>query len=491
MATLTLPARCAVAVICGDHLVSQVYPAAIPIEVFFDNVVELLNEDLRRRGLPGLDSGAAYELQRANGGRLDITRTLDDLGIEDGMTLVLAPAEEGEAFEPQCESLATSLAGAGKKHFKPVTAETAVQTSLAILAMIVATVLGLAIHTRFRVDAFLPGVITTAAGVLLGAGAVTIWRWWPRSSDLRNALVWIAVPLLAGGITLSVPGELNAAHVFIAALMVAVLTAVAVVMTRRLTTPAAAVIALSGVVGLIAAVRTLTGATTHQLGVGALMILLVLLTVCPTFALWAARIRPPHFGSITGRDVFRRGDGMPTDVVAPVDDEDDEAETDTTPSGARIAEAALRAGAVITGMCAAAAVALPAAIWAAVAPGGPHPYATGVLALLLVLIFISRARAFSDRRPAVALVCGAVAGFCAAVVRYMIGAPGGSFALMAAVVVLMGFAGAGLAAALVVPATRFTPLVRMVVEWLELVAVVVVLPLAAWIIGLFAWVRMR
>ena len=46
-------------------------------------------------------------------------------------------------------------------------------------------------------------------------------------------------------------------------------------------------------------------------------------------------------------------------------------------------------------------------------------------------------------------------------------------------------------AALLVPVTRFTPLVRMVVEWLELIAIVAALPLAAWIGGLFTWVRMR
>ena len=57
--------------------------------------------------------------------------------------------------------------------------------------------------------------------------------------------------------------------------------------------------------------------------------------------------------------------------------------------------------------------------------------------------------------------------------------------------VLALFAGTGLAAALLVPVTRFTPLVRMVAEWLELAAVVAALPLAAWISGLFAWVRMR
>lgn len=50
IATASFPARCAVAVVCGQHLVSQVYPAAVPLEAFVDGVVDLLNDDLRRRG---------------------------------------------------------------------------------------------------------------------------------------------------------------------------------------------------------------------------------------------------------------------------------------------------------------------------------------------------------------------------------------------------------------------------------------------------------
>ena len=38
-----------------------------------------------------------------------------------------------------------------------------------------------------------------------------------------------------------------------------------------------------------------------------------------------------------------------------------------------------------------------------------------------------------------------------------------------------------LAAALLVPVTRFTPLVRMIAEWFELAAIVAAFPLAAWI----------
>ena len=183
MAKVSFPARCAVAVICGEHLVSQVYPASVPVEVFIDNVVELLNEELKRRGAPGLDPGIGYELNRANGTRLDVTKTLDELGVEDGATLVLVPAQEGESFEPQYESLSTGLARVGKRLFAPVTAETAAHTAMAVLAMVALAVLGLGVHTRLHTDSWIPAAVTGTVGLLLAVGAGSVWRWWPQRTD--------------------------------------------------------------------------------------------------------------------------------------------------------------------------------------------------------------------------------------------------------------------------------------------------------------------
>jgi hypothetical protein len=100
MATVSFPSRCAVAVICGEHLVSQVYPASVPVEVFIDSAVELLTEDLKRRGVDALDSDIGYELHRANGTRLDIAKTAkDDLArrypVEDPARVGLQSFEDG------------------------------------------------------------------------------------------------------------------------------------------------------------------------------------------------------------------------------------------------------------------------------------------------------------------------------------------------------------------------------------------------------------
>lgn len=494
MAKVSFPARCAVAVVCGEHLLSQVYPASVPIEVFIDNVVELINDELKRRGLSGLAAGQRYELHKANGVRLDVTKTLDELGVEDGATLSLVPAAQGESFEPQYEALSTGLARAGKKLFEPVTVQTAAHTALAIVAMVAATVVGLAVRQRLSGDGMMPSIVIGGVGLLVAGGAVAVWRWWPVRHDMLDGMGWLAVPPIAVSVGAAAPGHLGSAHLFIAALAGALLSCGITAATQRRVTAAATVVTVCGVGGAVAAVRMWWAVPAQWLGMCTLVALLLALTMAPTIALWVARIRPPYFGSITGRDLFRRSDGLPADAVTPVSEEgsDEDVNPDTTPRGSQIAAAATRANSVLTGICAGAALALPAAVWAVLMPGRDRSTAAAVLVGLFVLIFISRGRAFADKRQAVALVLGAAAATCVGAIKYVSHQPASSgSSLLAAVVVLMVFAGTGLFAALLVPVTRFTPLVRMVAEWVEIVAIIAALPLASWIGGLFTWVRMR
>lgn len=495
MTTVSFPPRCAVAMICGEHLIAQVYPAAVPVEAFLDDVVALLDDELKRRGGSGLDPGSGYELQRTNGTRLDVTKTLDELGIEDGNALVLAPARAGDPFEPHYESLSTGLARLGKTLFPPVSPVTAAHTALAILAMAVAGVVLLALRTRAAGPTILPTLVTGVAGVTAAVVAVAVIRWWPRRTDLLVGFGWPAIVLLPVAAGMAAPGPLGSPHVVIAGLTAVVLAGMLVAGTGIQVTPATAVVTLCGLVTVVAFVRMWRPVPMPWLAMGTLVALLVLLTMAPTFALWAARIRPPHFGSITGRDLFRRADGMPVDAVAPVDeaaDSDGAEPPDPTPSGPDIAAAAQRANRALTGICIGAATALPVAVWATLTPGRPKEWAAAAVAILFVVIFISRARSFADRRQAVALVLGAAAAWSAGVARYALSGPAESgAALVCAALVLTAFAVGALVAGLLVPVTRFTPLVRMLTEWLELVAIVAVLPLAAWTAGLFAWVRMR
>lgn len=503
---VSFPARCAASVVCGEHLVSQVYPASVPVEVFIDDAIDLLSDDLRRRGAPGLDTEVTYEFNRANGTRLDVTKSLDELGIEDGATLILAQASDGAAFVPHYESLSTGLARVGKDLFGPVTPGVAVRTGLAILAMAVLTVLGLAIYLRMQIESYGSTLVTGMLGVVLLGLAAAVLRCWPHRTDLFRGFAWLGIPAIAVALVMVGPGDLAAAHVFTGLIAVVVMAGAVAAVSGENTATAATLITLCVIAGSVCGIRMFVTAPAHQLGIGVLLGLLLTVTIAPSVALRAARLRPPHFGSITGRDLFRRGDGLPVDTVSPVTDIDmstddgslsestvsGSTEPGSTPSGVDIAAAAKRANAVLTGMCAATSAALPVAVWFALAPGSSHISASAVLSGLFVVIFISRARTFADHRQAVALVMGAGAGMCAMMLRYVLLGPPVSVSSLAICAAVLGcFSAAGLFAALVVPETRYTPMVRMLAEWCELVAIIAAFPLAAWISGLFAWVRMR
>ncbi|MBY0443321.1 MAG: type VII secretion integral membrane protein EccD, partial [Mycobacteriaceae bacterium] len=354
-------------------------------------------------------------------------------------------------------------------------------------------ILGLALRNREVSDGLTASLVTGAAGLTAVAGSAMVWRWWPHRGDMVDGFGWLAAPLLAVSVAAGAPGRLGAPHLFIAALALVVLACGLVSLTGRHRAAAATGVTLCGLGGAVAMARMWRPVPAQWLGMCTLVALLFLLTLAPTIALWVARIRPPHFGSITGRDLFRRSTGLPVDAVEPVhDDTDQEASSDSTPAGAQIAAAAVRANGVLTGICVGAGLALPVAVWASLLPGQRHGFAAAVLASLFGLIFLSRGRAFADKRQAVALVCGAAAAVCVGVVKYVLHAPAASGGpVLWGALALAGFGAAGLLVALLVPITRFTPLVRMAAEWLEIMAIVAALPLAAWIGGLFTWVRMR
>lgn len=423
-------------------------------------MVELFDADLKRKGFDGVALPAgSYELHKINGVRLDINKSLDELGVQDGDTLVLVPRVAGESFEPQYESLSTGLAAMGKwlgrdggdRMFAPVTSLTAAHTAMAIIAMAVGVVLALTLRTRTITDSPVPAAMAGGIGVL-------------------HALIGLVVVVL-GAITIGVATR-----------------------KRWQTAVVTAVVTVCGILAAVAAVRMFRPVSMQVLAICVLVGLLVLIRMTPTVALWVARVRPPHFGSITGRDLFARRAGMPVDTVAPVseadaDDEDNEL-TDITARGTAIAASARLVNAVQVGMCVGVSLVLPAAVWGVLTPRQPWAWLALLVAGLTVGLFITQGRGFAAKYQAVALVCGASAAVCAGVLKYALDTPKGvQTGLLWPAIFVAAFAALGLAVALVVPATRFRPIIRLTVEWLEVLAMIALLPAAAALGGLFAWLR--
>jgi len=501
---VAFPARCAVNISYEKHLCSQVFPAAIPVEGFFEGMVELFDADLKRKGFDGVAlPPGSYELHKINGVRLDINKSLDELGVQDGDTLVLVPRVAGESFEPQYESLSTGLAAMGKwlgrdggdRMFAPVTPLTAAHTAIALIAMAVAVVVGLTLRARTFTDSVVPAAVAGGFGVLLLIATTVVWRGWRERRDLFSGFGWLTVVLLAVAGACAPPGALGSAHGLIG-LVITLLGAVAIgVLTQKRwqTALVTAVVTVCGILAAVAAVRMFRPASVQVLAICVLVGLLILVRMAPLIALWVARVRPPHFGSITGRDLFARREGMPVDTVSPVSEDETEDEdnelTDITARGAAIAASARLVNAVQVGVCVGVSIVLPAAVWGVLTPGRPWAWLAVLVAGLVAGIFITQGRGFAAKYQAIALVCGACAAVCAGVVKYALAARNVELGLLWPAVAVGVFAASGLAAALLVPAMRFRPIIRLTVEWVEVLALIVLLPAAAALGGLFTWLR--
>lgn len=502
---VAFPARCAVNISYEKHLCSQVFPAGIPVEGFFEGMVELFDADLKRKGFDGVALPAgSYELHKINGVRLDINKSLDELGVQDGDTLVLVARVDGESFEPQYESLSTGLAAMGKwlgrdggdRMFAPVTPLTAAHTAIAITAMAVGVVVALALRARAFTDSLIPAAVVGGIGVLLIIAASVVWWGWQQRRDMFSGFGWLAVVSLAVAGACAPPGHLGAAHALIG-LVVILLGAIAIGMmikNRWQTAVVTAMVTVCGILAAVALVRMFRPVSVQVLAICVVVGLVVLVRLTPTIALWIARVRPPHFGSITGRDLFARREGMPVDTVSPVSEDETEDEdnelTDITARGTAVAASARLVNAVQVGVCVGVSLLLPAAVCGVLTPGRPLAWLALVVASLAVGIFITQGRGFAAKYQAVALVCGACAAVCAGVVKYAIAAPNEVQAgLLWPATAVVAFAALGLAAALLVPATRFRPLIRLTVEWVEVLAMIALLPAAAALGGLFTWLR--
>jgi type VII secretion integral membrane protein EccD len=224
-----------------------------------------------------------------------------------------------------------------------------------------------------------------------------------------------------------------------------------------------------------------------RIGVAVLVAVLVAVSAAPAIALRLANVPRQTFGSITGRDIFARAPGQPGDTVSPVEDGPP---SDVTLTGEQVAAAARKSNTVLTGvLLGMAAVAVPAA-WVAVTPHGEREWAQLVVLGAVAAILILRARAFRDRRHAIILVCTAVAGLLGAAAKYGLSAPpDDTFMALVAAGTALGIAALGLTAATVVPPRVFSPPIRKIVEYTEYILLALVVPFAAWALGVLQYVR--
>ena len=245
---------------------------------------------------------------------------------------------------------------------------------------------------------------------------------------------------------------------------------------------AVTVVAISGL--LASGVRMFFAVPGQRLAVVMLLVMLAASVGSSGLARLLARVPRQSFRSISGRDLFSRAPGQPEDTLTPVAD----SPQDVTLRGEEVAAVALRANRVLRGVLIGIAVVQIVASWFAIAPGDGRQWPTVVVVAVCGLCAVLRARAFRDRRCAFTLVGGGALALLTIPLHYGLtatttaGALGsaGAAALLAVAVLVAGIA---------VPARVFSETVREIVEWLEYLLYVLVVPFAAWAVGYLQYVR--
>lgn len=484
-----VPPSCRVSILAGDsHQIDLVLPSAAPLNTLVDPTVIAINKVLRGRGAAELPP-AAYEFARAAGlSALASDVSLAGHNIVDGDVLALVPAGRAERYGPVVENVSTALAQYASDHFVRVTA----QTALAVAVLIIGGALGVAGMLLWRLrwaheSALLVPILYAAVTIGL-LGAVAIGARVGAGRIVTDGAAWAAlVTAVLAAATIPPGASPGAPHAFLAAATALAGVWLLVRFTGRFWTAAAAIVTAGFGAAAVALVRMYWDVPGPRIAVAVLVAILVAVSAAPTIALRLANVPRQTFGSITGRDIFARAPGQPEDTVSPVEDGPP---ADVTLTGGQVAAAARRSNTVLTGvLLGVAALAVPAA-WIAVTPHAEQEWAQLVVLGAVAAILILRARGFRDRRHAIILVVVAVAGLLGAAAKYgLYAAPNDTTMTLIAAGVALGIAALGLAAATVVPPRVFSPPVRKIVEYTEYILLALVVPFAAWALGILQYIR--
>ncbi|UMB68590.1 type VII secretion integral membrane protein EccD [Mycobacterium paraterrae] len=424
--------------------VDLVLPDAMPVGSLLPPILDALND---AGGVDPALTAVSYRLSLPDGSLLDGSKTLTELEIRDGCTLLLIGSTM-EFAPPPCDDMAeavsVTVAGAARPWTRRL-ARAVSSLSAGCLAGVAATVL---IRTAFGEDTHRMGCtgVAVSAGLLALLASLSAFRVFDEpDAGLPLGLAAIVFVALAGLFVVpGGPGAPNALVGFAAAATTA--AALRVFTGRPETFTALACVATTGAAA--AAVGVLIGAPLPAVGAGMAAASLAVIEAAAPLSMLLARLSPVN---------------------------------DDGPDGlhARTLHAHTWLTSVIAAFSASAAI---GAVSATRKPDAP----TIVFAVVVGLTLVLRARRHHDvNRSLPAIVCGGVT-LCAAIVAAAVAYPRYTFEIAAAAMALSTFA---LYLGFVADPTTGVPTGRRGVERVQYFTLATVAPLAFWVCGLYGAAR--
>jgi type VII secretion integral membrane protein EccD len=450
-----------VSVYADSHHVDLVLSALVPIGSLMPPIVDILAEGGHR----AQTVAALHQLSLPGKMALDPSKTLAQLGIRDGTTLILTSSAT-ILTPPRVDDMAEAVSMSLAPTVRPWTRQAARLISILAASCLAGTGAAVLIRTAFDTnDARRSGcaVVAAVAGFIALPAAVLAYRVFrDRTAGLALGLAASGFAALAG--FLAVPDEVAAPNALLATAATAT-SATALRVMGCCATAFTALACFATIEAAAAAVAAVTAAPLQAIGAASAAISLVLVELSAPLSIMLA--------------------GLSSQVTT----EPDTAREDLAVARHRLNIRAIRADSWLTSLVAAFSGA--AALGAIGAAAGSH-FASGrdllgmAFATITGAVLLLRARSHRDLTRSVPLmVSGTItlsATFVIAAIAYPVRTPyiAAASIMLAAAALCLGF---------ITRTVTFSPIGRRSLELLEYLALAVIGPLACWMCGLYGAAR--
>ncbi|MCV7235418.1 type VII secretion integral membrane protein EccD [Mycobacterium branderi] len=225
-----------VAILADSRLTEMALPAELPLREILPAVQRLVvptgldGESDAADGEPAVDTATPARLSLApiGGAPFSLDASLDTVGVVDGDLLALQPVPPGPAAPGIVEDIADAAVIFSASRLKPWGIAHIQRGALAAVIGLVLAATGLAVAHR-EVTGAPAGLI--AVGVIAVLTAIAGLA--ARSARAGTALSAAALVPIAAALTLAVPGDFGPAHVMLAAAGVAAWSLISIILPRR------------------------------------------------------------------------------------------------------------------------------------------------------------------------------------------------------------------------------------------------------------------
>ncbi len=479
-----------VALSFGEAQIGVLLDAAAPVSRQAPALVDLVNARLAELGEAplGKEGRGRWALCRVDGTPLRTQRSLTEQGVRDGAQLWLRFVPDTEARAQVIEHVTTAMAAELRRRWPAIDPLWAARVGAAMLATAVLVALAVVLRWRYSDEGLLAAVSSTVlAATLWGAAVVVSRRPGYARQIIMDALCLAAAASTALAAAAGVPGPLGAPHVAAGFAVVLALAVMWARFTGRHLTLCTVVVVLASGSALAGLARMLWVSSGPTILAVTLLVGLLGMHMAPGLARRASHIRLPVYPSSSGKWVFEHRPDLPSQVVVASGEGPGLTGPDSVSS---VAVDTDRAHSFQTGLLLGSCTLILVACAGLCDPAAGRRWLPLVLTGFVAVAVLLRGRTYTDRVQATIFPVTAVAAVTVVALRYalVLWTP---LSVLAAVAVVVVVPAAGLAAAVVVPNRIYTPSFRFFVEAIEYLSLVVVFPLAFWVMDVYSAIRYR